>query len=186
MKAVPKVNKDGLYIEDALVDDAFSGVVPFYAPLPVPEPTESGEPPEQPEDDEDPEREIAGYIVGVPVVPGLYLPRFDLAAWEAREEATPVNPADFWHEGLTPEEIEDLHKPAEPSELDRIGAELVARELEALEFRQQNEVLGEQIVQRELEAADLKAQNEALGGQIVGLELHVLTLENAKTEGDVA
>lgn len=31
MKAVPKVNTDGLYTEDALVDDAFSGVVPFYA-----------------------------------------------------------------------------------------------------------------------------------------------------------
>ena len=29
MKAVPKVNIDGLYLEDALVDDAFSGVVPL-------------------------------------------------------------------------------------------------------------------------------------------------------------
>ncbi|AWB45268.1 hypothetical protein DCC85_14235 [Paenibacillus sp. CAA11] len=74
----------------------------------------------------------------------------------------------------------------QPSELDRMGAEIVARELEALELRQQNEILGQQIVQRELEATDLKAQNEALGGQIVGLELRVLTLETTKTEGDTA
>ena len=33
MKAVPKVNIDGLYLEDALVDDAFSGVVPFMRKL---------------------------------------------------------------------------------------------------------------------------------------------------------
>lgn len=30
MKAVPKVNTNGLYLEDTLVDDTFSGVVPFY------------------------------------------------------------------------------------------------------------------------------------------------------------
>lgn len=29
MKAVPKVNIDGLYLEDELVDDAFGGVVPL-------------------------------------------------------------------------------------------------------------------------------------------------------------
>ncbi|MEC0167849.1 hypothetical protein [Paenibacillus graminis] len=43
-----------------------------------------------------------------------------------------------------------------PPEIDRLGAELVLRELEAL---------------------DLRSQNEALGGQIVGLELRLLTLE---------
>ncbi|MBJ8191067.1 hypothetical protein JDS79_30165, partial [Bacillus cereus] len=32
MKVVPKVNTDGLYLEDEVVDDAFSGVVPFYTP----------------------------------------------------------------------------------------------------------------------------------------------------------
>ncbi|MET3937949.1 hypothetical protein ABIC22_000761 [Paenibacillus sp. PvP094] len=33
MKAVPKVNTDGLYLEDELVDDAFSGVAPFFSSL---------------------------------------------------------------------------------------------------------------------------------------------------------
>lgn len=81
-KAVPKVNTDGLYIEDTLVDDAFSGVVPFYADPPALEPelpleTDS-EATEEPEEETEPE--IAGYIVGIPVPPGLYLPRFDLLA----------------------------------------------------------------------------------------------------------
>ncbi|WP_313636730.1 hypothetical protein [Paenibacillus sp.] len=51
---------------------------------------------------------------------------------------------------------ESKSDPPELSEIDRIGAELVLRELETL---------------------DLRSQNEALGGQIVGLELRLLTLE---------
>ena len=34
MKAVPKIGLDGLYIENVIVDDAFSGVVPFYSAEP--------------------------------------------------------------------------------------------------------------------------------------------------------
>lgn len=145
MKAVPNVNIDGLYIEDALVDDTFSGVVPFYSQF------------------EKNEEEVAdypdGYIVGIPVRPGLFQPRFDLTAWEKREQNEAQDPLTYWKEGLSPEEIEELTKPIpqEPTELDRIGAELVARELEALE---------------------LKHQNEALGAQIVGLELRLLSVEN--------
>lgn len=184
MKAVPKVNTDGLYIEDELVDDAFSGVVPFYVEK------EYGL-----LDDElaqnnidSTKSEISGYTVGIPVSSGLFLPRFDISAWndyqnaikEAEEAyrevysdwsakpedkrgeppkaSNPIQPK-LWVEGLSPEEIEELTKPIpqEPTELDRIGAELVARELEALE---------------------LKHQNEALGAQIVGLELRLLSVEN--------
>lgn len=66
---------------------------------------------------------------------------------------------DFWIEGLTPEEIEELTRPqpVEPNELDRLGIEMVTRGLEALELRQ---------------------QNEAQEAQIVGLELRLLSLEN--------
>lgn len=119
LKAVPKVNTDGLYIEDTLVDDAFSGVVPFYAP----------EPELPPEIDaaavEESEPEIAGYIVGVPVPQGLFSPRFDLAAWEAREDDELFDPSSYWGEGLSAEEIEELTKPQpqELSELERLRAE---------------------------------------------------------------
>lgn len=181
MKAVPKVNTDGFYIEDAIVDDAFSGVVPFYAPFPVPDPTESGASPEQPEDDEDPEREIAGYIVGVPVVSGLYLPKFDLTAWEAREEATPVNPADFWHEGLTPEEIEDLHKPAEPSELDRIGAELAAIKLQAIDRQAVISSMGSELAQTKLQSIDQQQTIASLGSELAAAKLEIIQLKGVQS-----
>lgn len=148
MKAVPKVNIDGLYLEDALVDDAFTGVVPFYALLPEPEPTElDDELPEQPEE-VNVEPEITGYIVGVPVPPGLFRPRFDLAAWETYQDAVteageayqtafaewgalleeergepPIYAApdqpEVWLEGLTLEEIEELRR-TQPQEPDEL------------------------------------------------------------------
>ncbi|MDP4098980.1 hypothetical protein OIN60_19840 [Paenibacillus sp. P96] len=129
MKAVPKVDTDGLFIEDVITDDSFTGVVPFYADQPV---TAD----EQPEGEPQP----AGYIIGVPVLVGLFKPRFDLMAWEAyqkvvsaaldeyqgtydewtalpeeeRGEApiyvSPEQPI-LWVEGLTQEEIDELTKP---------------------------------------------------------------------------
>lgn len=170
MKAVPKVNSDGLYIEDVLVDDAFSGVVPFYAGSKQPELNPEIDLPETMEAEEGQSPEIAGYIVGVPVPAGLFLPRFDLAAWEAYQEAlkdgSQAKFPDLWAEGLSQEEIDELTKPQpmNPSEMDKIG---------------------EQLVQRELEALELKQQNEALGGQIVGLELRVLSMET-QPKGDGA
>ncbi|OIB00203.1 hypothetical protein AK95_23885 [Paenibacillus sp. LC231] len=193
MKAVPKVNKEGLYLEDTLVDDTFSGVVPFYSYMEqgIPNVLTTTENVTQPEGESpnDPESNISGYIIGIPVPPGLFRPRFDLAAWNAYESAvsaaqnsyheahakwqalpdeqrgdmpvqvSPPQPA-LWIEGLTPEEIEELTKPqpVEPNEMDRLGTEMVARELQALELRQ---------------------QNEAQGAQIVGLELRLLSLENS-------
>ncbi|WP_231887941.1 hypothetical protein [Paenibacillus glucanolyticus] len=74
-------------------------------------------------------------------------------------QESPPQPT-LWIEGLTPEEIEELTKPQprEANEVDRLGSEMVTRELEVLELRQ---------------------QNEAQGAQIVGLELRLLSLENS-------
>ncbi|ALA41374.1 hypothetical protein ABE82_07515 [Paenibacillus peoriae] len=135
MKAVPKVNTHGLWIDDELVDDAFSGVVPFYA-----QPDNI----DQDEDTEPKTPELVGYAVGVPITtPGLYKPRFDLAAWETYQAAVyeaqeayiaaldnwqskgriaedqplyvaPKQPDNLWIEGLTPEEIAELTKQPEP------------------------------------------------------------------------
>ncbi|WP_019636113.1 hypothetical protein [Paenibacillus fonticola] len=183
MKAVPKVNADGLYIEDTIMDDAFSGVVPFYASPYEPEPMEPGqehpEQPEQPEEEEEPE--IAGYIVGVPVPPGLFRPRFDIAAWD---KDISLEPAAYWKEGLTPKEIEQLTKQEEVITPERVlAAESVRRELEVLELKQQNAALGSQVVAQELTIKDLKSQYEALGKTMVTLELKLLGLTN-KGGGD--
>ncbi|MUG45234.1 hypothetical protein [Paenibacillus woosongensis] len=131
MKAVPKVGLDGLYIEDELVDDTFTGVVPFYAVPPKTEPVElDGEFSEK-------KPQPVGYIVGVPVSPGLFWPRFDLAAWEAYQDEvtatedeyqrvysewvalpeeergeppvyTVLEQPNMWGEGLTLEEVDEL------------------------------------------------------------------------------
>ncbi|MFM9276467.1 hypothetical protein [Paenibacillus jiagnxiensis] len=130
MKAVPKVNTNGLFIEDVIMDDSFTRVVPFYAdPADLPAETDSEE--------EQPEKGPAGYIVGVPVPAGLYKPRFDMAAWKAYQEAisgvlgeyqsayeewavlpeeergdapvyVPPEQPVLWIEGLTQEEIDEL------------------------------------------------------------------------------
>lgn len=180
MKAVPKVNTDGLYIEDTIVDDAFSGVVPFYAEI---EPQPPAPEDEQPE--ETPEPEIAGYIVGIAVTPGLYRPRFDIAAWEAYQDdlqaaesnyrqaydewqaqpeeergeapayVAPPQPT-LWIEGLTPEEIEEITRPQpqEPTEVDLLKERLAAAE-------SRNEQLAE----------------ESTINQFALMELHMMILE---------
>ncbi|PNQ81970.1 hypothetical protein [Paenibacillus sp. F4] len=150
MKVVPKVNTDGFYLEDEVVDDAFSGVVPFYA---QPDNTD------QNEDTEPTTPELVGYTVGVPITtPGLFKPQFNLAAWRAYESAVyeaqeayisamgewqakgrvaeeqpvyvaPKQPEKLWIEGLTPEQIAELTKPATPSEGDKLRQRLKDLEL---------------------------------------------------------
>lgn len=181
MKAIPKVNTEGLYIEDALADDAFTGVVPFYADPPAPKilpETDTAAEDEQPD-----EPEIAGYIVGVPVPPGLYLPRFDLVAWDADNSG---EPEDYWTEGLTAEEIEDLTRQPEPAPdaADYIAVDLVQKELEILELKKQNAAMGEQIVAQELASRDIATQYDALGKTLVTLELKVLGLTTIKGGGE--
>ncbi|OBA08176.1 hypothetical protein A9P44_02215 [Paenibacillus polymyxa] len=87
MKAVPKVNTNGLYLEDELVDDAFSGIVPFYTPS---SPTLSDTNQQldthqfagsSSSTKDATERIPAGYTVGIPVPSGLYHPRFDIQGW---------------------------------------------------------------------------------------------------------
>ncbi|QDY85862.1 hypothetical protein FQU75_22400 [Paenibacillus polymyxa] len=93
MKAVPKVNTNGLYLEDELVDDTFSGIVPFYTPS---SPTLSdtnqqldthrfADSSSSTTDGTSSENILAGYTVGIPVPPGLYHPRFDIQGWLAYE-----------------------------------------------------------------------------------------------------
>lgn len=204
MKAVPKVNTDGFYLEDELVDDAFSGVVPFDAEI-VPQP------PTNPDEDaqhEEPKPEIAGYIVGVPVTSGLFRPRFDLVAWEAYQSAVtsaedaynaaytewsklpeeergdppiyvaPEQPT-LWIEGLTPEEIEEITRPQpqEPTEL-----ELLAEEVEVI--LQQTAEQQEAIESSGTELAEVRAANAeqqltigTLGTEQIKLDLSTLDLK---------
>ncbi|MCA1293113.1 hypothetical protein LBW89_08790 [Paenibacillus sp. alder61] len=180
MKAVPKVNTDGLFIEDTLVDDAFTGVVPFYI-IPDTEDT-----------DKTPEPILAGYTVGIPVTPGLYNPRFNLEAWEAyqdelsaAEEAykvaynewsvqsedergeppvyvAPEQPQ-LWGEGLTPEKIEELTRsnPQNPSSTDLLGAELTSMKLQNIQQQQTISALGAELAAVKLDVIKLRGVEQA-------------------------
>ena len=103
MKAVPKVDLDGVFIEDVLVEDSFTGIRPVFA-LPVTSPDEDqGEP------------HIIAYLIGYPVSPGLYKPRWDTVT-------------EKWVEALTPEEIEDIrNQPPTSSPVDQQIEELQNR-----------------------------------------------------------
>lgn len=125
MKAVPKINTACLFIEDDIVDDSFTGVVPFY------------ELPEKANEDSTGEPLLAGYTVGYPVPEGLYMPRFDLKTWETHQEAVqqaeqayqealqqwngegeqpeyrvPKQP-ELWLEALSEAEIAELQQPGQ-------------------------------------------------------------------------
>lgn len=201
MKAAPKVNTDGLYLEDTLVDDAFSGVVPFYAEIEAEPPAYPDEAEQEPaleteQPAETPEPVIAGYIVGVPVTPGLFRPRFDLAAWEAYRASVDVALTEFqraydewsalhedergemphaesppipdlWIEGLTPEEIEEITRP-QPQEPTEL--ELLTAVIEGIQ--QQNSQLQEVIVSsgEELSAVKTASAEQKLTLSALGSE----------------
>lgn len=159
MKAVPKVNIDGLFLEDELVDDAFSGVVPFYAePEPIVFDPEASEQPAVPAEKAVPE--IAGYLVGLPMPAGLFRPRFDLAAWEAYQTALETDSQagfpDLWVEGLGQDEIDKLieRTPQEPSELQLLQQRLV-----------------------EVEAKNSQLVAESTLNQVALMELHQMLLK---------
>ncbi|RRJ62709.1 hypothetical protein EHV15_06955 [Paenibacillus oralis] len=168
MKAVPKININGLYLEDELVGDAFSGVVPFYSEKPdlgaaLPPETNAAAEGEQAEEELQP----TGYVVGVPVPPGLYQPHFNLEEWKTYQDtvtaaekayraaynewaalpeekrgeppvySAPEQPV-LWGEGLTPEEIDVLHPPVVPTELERLQAENIRLKLAVAELAEVN------------------------------------------------
>lgn len=156
MKAVPKVNTNGLYLEDTLVDDTFSGVVPFYALKRVfSDEIDSTDESEQPKEVEP---EIAGYIVGLPVPQSLYHPRFDLSAWEAREEGDVSDQSSFWVEGLTQVEIGELTKLLDPTELERIQTELTNTQVALTETYEQLLVAQEETINTQNALSDVYEQ----------------------------
>ncbi|WP_068782249.1 hypothetical protein [Paenibacillus sp. GM2] len=156
MKAAPKVNTDGLYTEDTIVDDIFSGVVPFYEPLQDSKGNEQVQGSLETSAGEQPT--IAGYTVGIPVPSGLYLPKFDLEGWNSQEEGEARDPSSYWMEGLTKEEIEELTTPhpQEANPLDLLGEELAFMKLSNIEQQQMIATLGAELSAAKLEIIDLK------------------------------
>ncbi|MEJ9219568.1 hypothetical protein P4H46_15500 [Paenibacillus glucanolyticus] len=190
MKAVPKVNTDGLYIEDTLVDDAFSGVVPFYVEMEPQQPAAPDEAEQEPasedeQPEETPEPILAGYIVGISVTPGLYRPRFDLEAWKAYKDAESAAKAAYKAEydqwAALPEEERGeapvYQAPLQPT----LWIEgLTPEEIEEITRPQPQEPTEVDLLKERLAAAE--ARNEQLAeestiNQFALMELHMMILE---------
>ncbi|MGR6763210.1 hypothetical protein ACU1JV_15335 [Paenibacillus sp. T2-29] len=149
MKAVAKVNTDGLYLEDKLVDDAFWGVVPFYE---QPETTIS-------DGDEIEEREpvISGYIVGVPFPEGF-------GAYVTEGKAFRFNLETLlWEEGLTVEEIAELTKPTDQGQdaSEVVGQQLAEMKIQAIQQTQLLASMGAELAATKLELINLKGANQS-------------------------
>lgn len=131
MKQATIIDLNGHVVDVTLVEDNVIGVFPIYV---TPSPNVEGV---------IGEAVLTGYQIAIKPPDGLYKPTFDID----KEE---------WSEGLTQEEIDALHVPPTPSDVDILGAQLVERELQIME---------------------LQAQLEFVGGEIVNNDLRLLALE---------
>ncbi|MGR6127208.1 hypothetical protein [Paenibacillus sp. SER-28] len=153
MKLVPKVNKDGLYLEDEVVDDAFNGVVPFYSD----NSEQEFEKTEQDATNAPQEPVIAGYIVGVPFPEGF-------SAYVTEHKGFRFNLETFsWEEGLTIEEIAELTKPTDQVQdaSEVVGQQLAELKIQAMQQTQLLAGMGAELAAAKLEIIDLKGANQS-------------------------
>lgn len=194
MKEAIITDINGIYIEPTLVADSVTGVFPIEESLNS----------EHSKQFALPESKITGYTVAIPLPDGLYDPTFDLHRYESackdyekayadyqkqltaydpesgEEEPQPplsVDWSQFWRNGLTDKEIEALKPIPQPDPTETLGGQMVQRELEALELREQSVILGTQMVEKELQILELKGKNEALDRTVADLKLRLIELE---------
>ncbi|WP_418026221.1 hypothetical protein [Paenibacillus sp. JJ1722] len=155
MKAVPKVNTEGFYIDVESVDDAFSGVVPFYTGLDSI--GQGSEEVNQPESNGSQEPIIAGYIVGVP------FPE-EFGAYMTEDKAFRFNLETLlWEEGLTDEEIAELTKPTDQVQdaSEVVGQQLAELKIQAMQQTQFIASMGAELAATKLELINLKGANQS-------------------------
>lgn len=126
MKFLPKVNRDGYFVEDIEIrgDGTITGVYDHWSV------------------DADPA--VPGYIVGYPIPAGLYSPKLDVERLKKEfgtddgmkwyDGADPEIAKTYWVEGLTADEIAELTKPSPPSEMDVIRQENANQNSEIWEY----------------------------------------------------
>lgn len=173
IKEAVVVDLDGYRIDVAPVADHVTGVFPIMEPV---KQEEGLEPMERPAE---PEAILTGYTVAVPVPSGLYKPRFDLEAWQAavsqyeqeleerQQEAeqgngetgietpfslSPIDPTQFWIEGLPPREIEELRSQPQPH-----STEEKVEQLEAAMAKLQQDFMA-----KDAEINEIKSRNAEL------------------------
>ncbi|MDQ0496391.1 hypothetical protein [Paenibacillus brasilensis] len=152
-KAVCRVDTSGLVVDEVLVDDAFSGVVPFYSE----NSEQDSEKTEQDAADVPQEPVIAGYIVGVPFPEGF-------SAYVTEDKAFRFNLETLrWEEGLTVEEIAVLTKPTDQvqDESEIVGQQLAEMKVQTVQQTQLLASMGAELAAAKLEIIDLKGANQS-------------------------
>ena len=86
MKEAIIIDVNGIFQDVELVPDDVFGVFPIHE---TPE-TQEGEPLVEP-----PEPVLIGYRIAVPTPQGLYMPKYDIPAWQAAIEAYDAAYADY-------------------------------------------------------------------------------------------
>lgn len=148
MKAVAKVNTDGLYLGEKLVDDAFNGVVPFYSE----NSEQDSQKTEKDAADVPQEPVIAGYIVGVPFPEGF-------CAYVTEHKGFRFNLETLsWEEGLTVEEIAELTQPMDQEQDTSVllGQQLAELKIQAIQQTQFIASMGAELAATKLELINLK------------------------------
>ncbi|SHE11292.1 Uncharacterised protein [Chlamydia abortus] len=158
---------DGYFKNVTLVADHMTGIFPIMQPVKEPDELEPMEAQEEPTE---PETVLVGYTVAAPVPEGLYKPKYDLEAWKAAEAqyerdleawkqeqqqrdgedeaepSPPLEPVDlsqFWVEGLSKEEIDEIkNRPQEPTVTEILGEQLFETQNELIQTKKENGMLG--------------------------------------------
>lgn len=211
MKEAYVTDLDGYYLEPTLVADHVTGVFPIFEPVPEPDEPESMEAQEDPEEPQEPETVLLGYTVAVPVPPGLFKPRYDLVAWRAAVEQyeqdleawrreqqlwgeeseveplpppEPVDLAQFWVEGLSQEEIEEIRNrpqvPSIPERVEKVETDTAQTMLGLVEVYEANETTDEENKKSMLAMVELYEIIESQAEAIEALQAEVAALKEGE------
>ncbi|MCR8844201.1 hypothetical protein NQ117_10940 [Paenibacillus sp. SC116] len=151
MKEAFIIDLQGKYIEPTLVMESVAGVFDIVETV-----TSVDGQAQQPKSNQ-PNTKVTGYTVAIPMPEGLYEPQFDVAGYRAAIKLDPTtNGSEFWKNGLTQAEIEALKPKLQPNPIETLGQQLVARELEVMELRNQNASQGAALVALELRLLNLE------------------------------
>ncbi|WP_028593334.1 hypothetical protein [Paenibacillus assamensis] len=155
MKEAFIIDLQGKYIEPTLVMDSVAGVFDIVETVSTDTDTNKGQ--AQQLKSNQPNTKVRGYTVAISMPEGLYEPQFDVAGYRDAIKLDPTtNGSTFWKNGLTQAEIEALKPQPQPNPVETLGQQLVARELEVMELKNQNATQGTALVAMELRLLKLE------------------------------
>lgn len=119
MKAIPRVDMNGRYIEDVIVPTEMTGILMAFDWTSLTDGAGN------------PAGKQIGYDVAIPMIKSLYRPVFQIEKYQANEY---TDPSELWVEGMSPEEIKGITKPPQESTIEQKIDELITQQNQMWEF----------------------------------------------------